>query len=188
MRKVAVLCGGGERMWDELVEARALLGDRHAVVCALNVAGVFVPNLDHWFVTNIIKGISFAAMRESARETDAEYGAIHTPGHSYIPAMVARQQFWPIETKGTIAMFAVRVLSSLGFKRILLAGIPLDDKSGYFYGAPWEKFGMSGEVIAFWEQWAPQLRHVVRSLGGRTMDILGRPTADWLGEESKNET
>ena len=185
-----MLCGGGERMWDELTEAKEILSERpDFAMCALNVAGVFVPGLDHWFVTNINKGAVFAAMRECARERDPGYGAMHTPGRSFLPETVARQQFWPIETKGTIAMFAVRVLSSLGFKRIILAGIPLDDKSGYFYGAPWEKFGMSDEVIAFWEQWAPQLRHVVRSLGGRTMnDILGRPTADWLGEDKGNET
>ena len=170
-------------MWDELVEARALLGDRPFAMCAVNVSGTFVPDLDHWFITGITNGAAFVAMREKTREIlDPGYGAIHTPGLSFLPATVARQQFWPIETKGTIAMFAVRVLSSLGFKRILLAGIPLDDKSGYFYGAPWEKFGMSDEVIAFWEQWAPQLSHVTRSMGGETERILGRPTADWLGE------
>jgi len=171
-------------MWSELVAARELLRGRDASLCAVNVAGIFMPDLAHWFITDISKGIAFTGMREVSMELlGSGYEAIHTPGHSFIPAMVARQQFWPIETKGTIAMFAVRVLSSLGFKRILLAGIPLDDKSSYFYSAPWEKFGMSDEVIPFWEQWAPQLRHVVRSMGGETERILGGPDKAWLGEE-----
>lgn len=179
--KVAVVCGSAACMWDDLDALQCMLKkDDEIVRCALNVCGVFLPRMDQWFVTGYGTAKPLADMRRACRPTDCGYDAVHVPGHSYYPKTLDEMKFWPIETKGTVAMFAVRVLSSLEFHRIVLAGVPLDDKSGYFYGSPHERFGMSKDSVAFWGEWGPQLVHRVRSMSGRTEKLLGRPTRAWL--------
>lgn len=167
-------------MWEEMAAAQAIIGDRPYDVCALNVSGLFLERVDHWFVTDVSKSKAFSEAREIGVGGFGGYGQMHCPGHEWLPPLCERQRFWPVKTKGTIAMFAVLVLSSMDYDRIILAGVPMLDKSGHFYSPPWERAGGMSVQWDIWEEHAPQLRHRVRSMSGNTLGILGRPDGDWL--------
>jgi hypothetical protein len=167
-------------MWEDMAAAQAIIGDRPYELCALNLSGLFLPRVDHWFVTCVEKAPVLSKAREIGLESNGGYMQMHCPGPEFLESVCPRQRFWPVKTKGTIAMFAVRVLSSMDFDRIILAGVPLLDKSGHFYSAPWERSEGLSENLKVWEEHAPSLRHRVRSMSGNTLGILGRPDRDWL--------
>lgn len=178
--KTALLCGSARGMWEDMAAARMLLGEDAHDVCALNIAGVFMDKLDHWFVTSLHKSVGFATAREYGLADRGGYGMMHCPGPATLGPVCPRQRFWPVKTKGTIAIFAILVLSSLEFDRIILAGVPMDDKLGHFYSPPWESAGGMSEVWDIWEENAESLRHRVRSMSGKTQELLGSPDRAWL--------
>ena len=83
-------------------------------------------------------------------------------------------------SSGTSGLFALKVaLIDLGFDRAVLCGIPMQDEAGHLRdaAAPW-----SG-AVAHWAGWLeayPQIKDRARSMSGRTADLLGRPTAEWV--------
>lgn len=177
---IALVCGSAHGMWEDMAAAETIIGDRPYAICGLNVSGLFLYRLDHWFVTSIDKAPVFAKAREIGLDLHGGYGEMHCPGHDFLPSVCERQRFWPVQTKGSIALFAIQVLSSLEFRSIVLAGVPLNDKSGHFYAPPWEGNAGMSDHIKVWEENLTYLRHRVRSMSGNTLRILGRPDTDWL--------
>lgn len=170
-------------MWSDLSEALNLAVSQgyKPRMAALNYAGIFVPVLDHWFITRPDLVSYFAVMRENMCPERTMSGVrVATPGVPVMPRMCETHEYFAIPTKGTIAMFAVKVLSSLGYGKIILAGVPLDDKTGYFFRAPWETFWMSDATRPHWEEMAEKLRPQVRSMSGYTSELLGKPNKGWL--------
>lgn len=75
---------------------------------------------------------------------------------------------------GSSALLGVQAaLTVLGYRRIILCGVPLTGKN--FAGGDYENFRKG---------WEPRLKELggrVRSMSGWTADFLGRPDAGWLG-------
>ena len=182
--RAVIICGSASGMWDQLASAVNLVGiNEHIRIAGLNVAGIFVPHLDDWFITSMCNVKPMIGVRESISpvgDCGMSETTVHTPGQVFLPTLCEKHRYWPVTTKGTISMFAIRVLSSMGYNRMILAGVPLDDKAGYFYRAPWEQFGMSAESRAYWVEAVAQLKPYVRSMGGWTQELLGAPTLEWL--------
>lgn len=178
---VAILCGSARGMWEDLREAHRLCAEAGADVanCAVNAAGLFVPGLRQWFITQYANVLPFSQAREALRPDGAGYH-LHVPGRAWFMAPIGDLTFWQIETKGTIALFGARVLVSLGYDRVILSGVPLDDKAGYFYGDPMEGFGMSDDVLDAWEDKSKDFNDSVRSMSGLTRDLLGAPSPAWI--------
>lgn len=87
---------------------------------------------------------------------------------------------------GSSALLGVRVAQALGYRRIVLAGVPL---------AGVESFGIEHEILTTggqnrggsysmfrvgWEEGIDALRDEVRSMSGWTRELLGEPSAAWL--------
>ena len=194
--KVAIICGSSAALWDDYRAAASLCGiggylwdtenkpgpeEYRVLHCSLNFAGIFTRELDHWLITRLDNVVPLAQARTRV-DGDRGLGGVrvHTPGHPNFPPLLSNHEFWSVPTKGTIAMFAVKVLSSMGCRRMILAGVPLDDEAGYFYRAPWEKFGMSKESKVYWQEMAETLKPYVRSMSGWTRELLGSPSEEWL--------
>ena len=87
---------------------------------------------------------------------------------------------WNTPMHGTSGLNAVYVGALMGYQRIILAGIPLDD-SGHVYDPPWvgTKFTREvpprgdGKIPRYWDH-AKELG-MVTSMSGRTKDLLGEP-------------
>lgn len=80
---------------------------------------------------------------------------------------------------GSSGLFAVSVaLNQLGADRVVLCGVPLDRQPHFSDPAPWR------EALRYRYAWTARRRELagrVRSCSGWTRDLLGPPTAAWLG-------
>jgi hypothetical protein len=88
---------------------------------------------------------------------------------------------WNLPGHGTSSLGAVYVGLALGYRRVVLAGCPLDDEGHYY-----DPEGVKTHFIAripdrdngprFWEHAAKHVfKGKVKSLSGRTKDLLGAP-------------
>lgn len=76
-------------------------------------------------------------------------------------------------------------LDLLGAERVVLAGVPMDAEASHFAGAATEQeaAGVWDEADKYWPTWLEyeaKLRGRVRSMSGRTRDLLGAPDEEWL--------
>jgi hypothetical protein len=86
------------------------------------------------------------------------------------------------EGGGSSSLFGVQIGLELGYRRIILAGVPFD-ASGRFYFPPW-KNGHDYAGSDGWETWellkANGTLKNVRSMSGRTRQLLGAPEREWI--------
>ena len=81
---------------------------------------------------------------------------------------------------GSSGLFAVKAAIEHGFDRIVLAGIPMTAEGQHFL-RPWSW----DEWARFWAAWGEHREEIspyVRSMSGRTRDMLGAPTEEWLND------
>lgn len=174
-----LVVGSGHCLWDDLARLNSLgLGGD---VMAVNFASVFYPgpvhhlaslhplNIPHWI-----------ALRWLA--SNIEGPRIHTHAQEPLPGV---ETTWRFEcgcgTGGTSSLFAVLVGLALGYERVILAGVPLDNL-GHFYDPPgpvkrdWQKLE-SRAVNIEWECARETVFHGrVKSMSGMTKAMLGEPT------------
>jgi len=87
---------------------------------------------------------------------------------------------------GSSAFFAVLIGIEMGYKRIVLAGCPLDSKGHWYfknetYGPKW-----TGPDYQVWFEFAAGCRaYIVRSLSGYTRILLNEPDRSWLNGITK---
>lgn len=83
-----------------------------------------------------------------------------------------------MNASGSSGLYAVKLLMDRGFRKVVLAGVPMDAAGGHFFDpAEW------GEVSSFWQVWLeqlPRLEDKVKSMSGRTRELLGAPDMHWL--------
>lgn len=169
-------------LWDDL-EALPLADWPGDVIC-VNFTGLFFPvHFQHWVS---LHG-SFLSPWLTIRKALVPGPHIWTHGPASDPGEIA----WDFERGGgTSSMFACQVAVALGYQKIVLAGVPLDD-SGHFYDPPQGKFGFSGfgflrsnyatrtQQIE-WTSFHAGFGELIRSMSGRTRSIFGAPTREWL--------
>jgi len=86
---------------------------------------------------------------------------------------------WPgMVASGSSGLFAVKVALEK-FERVVCCGVPMDANRNHFDSVePWY------EVNSFWETWCEQayvhIKDRVRSMSGRTAQLLGMPTKEFL--------
>src|SRR5690606_11908786 len=85
---------------------------------------------------------------------------------------------WPYRWKGSSGLYAAQVaLEALGCRAAILCGVPMDAEAGHITGAA---------AWPFTEKYRQELldgkteRANIRSMGGWTAEVLGRPDADWI--------
>jgi len=65
----------------------------------------------------------------------------------------------------------------LGFERIILCGVPMDETPHFRRKEPWLDCYRYRKA---WDKNAKRLRERTRSMGGWTWELLGEPTEEWL--------
>jgi hypothetical protein len=86
---------------------------------------------------------------------------------------------------GSTSLFAALIGHEMGYKKIVLAGCPLDSKGHWYfpdenYGPKWQT-----ETYQVWFEYALTDKATnVRSMSGYTAQIIGKPTEDWLNGDT----
>ena len=86
---------------------------------------------------------------------------------------------WPgMNASGSSGLFAVKVALEKPENKVVLCGVPMDAMRAHFNNTlPWF------EVDSFWSAWTialPYIKDRVRSMSGRTAQLLGMPTREFL--------
>lgn len=171
---IALCLGGAPAVWDEYERAKALIGDRAHVVVAANHAGIEFPGyLDVWATLHpeLIGG--WRDQRRSRGRND-DFRAFVYPRRR-LPRWM---EPWPYRWPGSSGLYAAQVaLDALGCRGAILCGVPMDAEAGHITGpATWP----------FTEKYRPAFLQAkaeganIRSMGGWTAEVLGRPDADWI--------
>lgn len=79
---------------------------------------------------------------------------------------------------GSSGLLAVKAAKTIiNAKKIVLAGVPMDDQSHFFDNKPWEH---SNSHRFSWSKKFKELMDDTRSMSGWTREHLGEPKPDWL--------
>lgn len=182
----ALVLGGAACVWEDLAALEALYGRAwDGLVIAVNDIGVHWPRrLDHWAS---LHPENFRADRRHPERLGwpAQRDARGHPG-GYITwgrrRGIADRVLAPWGG-GASGMYAVTVAYEIGCMRVVLCGVPMDDRphfaesTAHDPAAPWTAADMHWRQ---WEKHADRMRGWVTSMSGRTRELLGTPTPEWL--------
>jgi hypothetical protein len=164
---LAIVLGSAACLWDDL----SGIG-REGDMISVSAAGccVIQPMVKHWcnLHAEYLPHYQFLAQFRQPKH-------IHT--HTQKPSPDA-EFIWEIQhpylNRGTSAMFATLVGLALGYTEIILAGCPLDN-SAYFYEPPSTRHGIYPSCLKAWEYSHEYVFNGrVKSMSGKTMELLGR--------------
>ena len=177
-RKSAVLiCGSGRCLWDDISSLGPFDGDMMAVA----LAGMYLEKLPlHWVSLDPETFQWMLPMRPEIVYTPTGLFVRRVETHSHRPCAGVLHA-WPLSvlktTGGTSSLAACRIALALGYERVILAGVPIDG-SGHFYDAPSALREATDDYSGFIEPWhdaVDEFKGRVRSLSGRTRELLGAP-------------
>lgn len=182
---IALVVGCAKGVWREVYEAR-LLTDIHAVYC-VKKAGVYWPDeFDYWVTLHPEYMPDYKRERQGFKLPNG-YQVVAPPveelsrDHRGYGVDRRVSHLWTTGVSSGSGLYAAKVAMEDGYK-VILAGCPMDD-TPYFYHhkrwktGGWTQFrdfekGFSESRIGFGDR--------VRSMSGRTKELLGFPDFDWL--------
>ncbi len=172
-----IINGGGKTMWEDrgklFLAYQELQAELKFDQMAVNVAAMFIPNLQHIFSLhhNQIAGIARFRKHEYCQHKALVHSNKASEGIDYA---------WKLSLRAsTSGLVAVTLGKVLGYDKFILCGVPMDG-SGYFYkptiNETFEDDMRLREIVVTKEVFGDS----VKSMSGRTKDILGSPTARWI--------
>lgn len=183
--KSALIIGGSEYAFHEAF--KALLLFKPDAVFAVNDAGILWPGLLDYWVTLHPEYLPKWQRQRMARKYPWGYRTVAPPLNELSPQhhridIDCRLSFhFPdLKDNGSSGLYAVRAAIDYGYKRNVLAGIPMQENAGHFVrGKAWAEC----EVYApCWHKAKARLEPYVRSMSGMTRQLFGEPTREWLNE------
>jgi len=174
---VVAVYGGGKGMWDDYAKMQEF-GVEHDTM-AINIAGLFIPNLTHLFSLHY-KNISYISKWRKVEYGKADKQICHSSkmidGVDYV---------WHLPTMAsTSGLLSVVLAHLLGYDKIILCGVPMDN-SGYFY-KPFvnETFKDRCREMELEMLRDKDIGTKIRSMSGRSKNVFGEPTIEWIKEDS----
>ena len=183
----AIILGGAECVWGDLAALERMTGTWDGLVIAVNDVGVhWTRRLDHWVSLHPEKLVrrdpghpkKWPWVRQRAHHGHPNGYETWTRNTKRI-AVDHRIPAWP---GGSSGLLAVNVAAALHCDRVVLVGVPMD-KQPHFRESGVHVRGRNWNPNAHWKKWLAHegdLRGWVRSMSGRTRDLLGEPTPTWL--------
>jgi hypothetical protein len=173
-----IICGDSHRVWRDLEffgckDGNRVSKDGWHFMTVNKIVEVFPGNIDHAYSNNASCLQRFiAARRDEYRE--------EFKGPRYTHSLTKGCDFvWPFSGHGTSGLGAALVAVALGYRMIVLCGMPLDD--GPHNGEPpWRTTGFTKEASdRDWARAKTAFEGKVRSMSGRTKDWLG-DALEWV--------
>lgn len=191
--KFALVIGCAEGNWKE-AEAALRLGSYDSIYC-VKQAGIYYPHFNVWVTLHPEIMDAYEIERKALGLPD-DYQIVAPPpselGSHANKGNIARRvsYLWSKESNASASsgIYGAKVALEDGFDRVVLAGIPMSSDAGHFKP---ESKTVSGQVRGkVWNGCAafevgfkvaiPHLIGKVKSMSGRTKEILGAPTKEWL--------
>lgn len=181
-----LILGGAACVWDD-IDAAQRLGEFDAV-CAVNDIGVQWPHhLDLWVTLHHEKLFQWQSLRATLGRNTDYISVCHShdglkPWSPTLPRIdkILDYRYEGMTSSGSSGLFAVKVGQEYGFNRIVLAGVPLEQREAHFFdNRPWTEVGKFRDA---WKIAHPFIKDNVRSMSGWTRERLGLPTTEWLSE------
>lgn len=159
----ALVVSSGHSVWDDLEKAgfHPDLWKQNVGIIAVNDMGMHLPcHLDHWYSndTPFLKAC-FEARRPEYRKEDKNYPKTLT--HSCFHEGLV-DYWWPWPGNGTSSVGAVLTGLALGYEKIKVCGVPMDDK-GHYFDPPWKKTRFNNEGTGGHRFWKTCFREVFES-------------------------
>ena len=167
-----LIVGGARCVWDDLVSVDFRNTD---ILCINDIVMHFPGKVKHFFSNDSMYTPRWLSSRR--RNLCKFYGPVE-----YVHTCNKGAEYnWPWNGEGTSALGAVFSGLAMGYDKIILCGISLDD-SGHYFDPPWMmsdfmSMGLTGSTkIKCWVRAMEIFDGKVTSCSGRTRELLGLPT------------
>lgn len=179
----ALVVGGASCVWDDIGAWEAQYGKLWdgLTICVNDVACHWPRPIDHWVSLHPNK---FRIWKDRRVAETGLFAEPETWGRDPVDIRHRAQHvFEPLWLGGSSGMYAVEVARrALGCTKIILCGIPMTVSSHFVeskeeFAARWQ----SADV--HWTSWRRYYLEIVpwtRSMSGRTKELLGAPSLEWL--------
>ena len=173
-----LILGTAPCVWEDFRRYERLFRSHYPTdVMAISDTGAYCgDNLTHWVSCHpeLLEGV--CGFRK-VRKRNLDFFTHTTDSHA---EDVLTDYTWMIpKLCGTSSMLACVVGLHLGYRKIVLAGVPLDT-SGHFYRADIPtRYNRSG-IMTCWGTWARRFNGRVRSMSGESKVLLREPTTKWF--------
>lgn len=171
---IALCIGGARCVWDDLRAAKALMGDRPYLVIACNYAGARYPErLDGW--ASLHPEMVALWRRKRARIAPDKVRTFSPKRHPDAPGIKTVRDRFHGSSGLYMAQVAIQQFKASG---VILCGVPMDNEAGHIaIPGRWEG---AGRYRTGFEAAVPVFGSRLRSMGGWTADLLGRPDPEWI--------
>lgn len=175
----ALIIGGGSEIWKDVERWEKEYGQLwDGLVIAANDIGSYWPRpLDHWVSLHPDK---FRTWRP-ARTTNGHPDGYVTWGRRLSKVVDQQLTAW---AGGSSGMLAAQLAFHLGCTKIILCGIPMTQTPHFAESTEFSKNRTTWTAAAghwkAWERTKDRFEGKMRSMGGRTRELLGAPTKEWL--------
>lgn len=171
----ALLLGDARCVHDDAAAALAMFSPD--AVGATNNIGIHWPGrVDYWFTLHPLKCPDWPGIVDAMRQREtSRRNHPQTWAHKNAAGIDRHTPDWA----GSTGLLGVKALLEEGFDRIVLAGIPMTAEQSHYYSPkPWSS---APSFRKGWVRYQKQIAPFVKSMSGWTMELLGAPTAEWLG-------
>jgi len=181
--RAALILGGAECVWEDIAGVERMIGRTwDGMLIAINDVGCLWPRrIDHWVSLHPDKFKVW--IKERAKRG-------HPSGYETWGRRKRHDTDHEIKSwaGGSSGLLAVAVAYELGASRIILAGVPLDTRPHFAESIVHRKGKKWSSAGAHFKSWRKpevlgRLEGRVKSMSGRTRDLLGEPTREWLEGE-----
>jgi hypothetical protein len=173
-----LILGSGKDIWKEMDRARTILPEADNMIINHTLMGL------EWLIrTDRIKIQHYVSLHpEFFYFLDVWMKGMGVETHSN-KAHERVMNDWPLNGDGSSGLFALKVALLLGYKRILICGVPLDD-TPRFYDHPDTTYRMADPAIHLaWGDFrgaiGPEGQDKVRAMSGYPRKLYGEPEGIW---------
>lgn len=187
-----LILGGGRGVWDDYEKAKSLFRSErdYEIMCVNDIGGQFKAEC----IEHIVSGhgeLCFALKTMRHEKSMLEHVWTHSCQNK-----AGVDKWWNIkQVGGSSSLLALKIAIIMGYKKIIICGVPLDS-TGHYFDPPDKKLNKStqfgdGVFLDIWKDFyraCPVVKDRVRVLNSNLSPIFGEPTKEWVahGLESRD--
>lgn len=174
---LGVILGGARSVWEDLDNLCALR--KPDVIIATNDAGAYYSGpVHHWVTLHYEKLPRWKADRAARELPPAECYWVHEGATIPRSAPFDSQTRTVADLGGSSGLFGVKVGATLGLRKIVLAGVPMEPEDGHFFDH--KRWEFATRYRQAWTRHHQEFAPIVRSMSGWTAALFGKPDEVWL--------